>query len=66
MICGTICGIACPSGKGKWLIIVYAGSEDGWVPNGSIVHNDNVTIINHTILRNGLLIIINNALYQLV
>ena len=35
---GTVGGVACPSGKGKRLIILHAGSEDGWVPNRSLVY----------------------------
>ena len=27
-----------PNGKGKRLIILHAGSKDGWVPNGSLVY----------------------------
>ena len=30
---GTIGGIKRPSGKGLRLIILHAGSENGWVPN---------------------------------
>ena len=32
---GTIGGIQRPSGKGSRLIIIHAGSENGWVPNCS-------------------------------
>ena len=54
---GTIGGVAHPSGKGKRLIILHAGSEDGWVPNGSLVYqslNDDGDYhqeMNHTIFE---------------
>ena len=34
---GTFGGVSCPSGKGKRLIILHAGSEDGWIPNCYLV-----------------------------
>ena len=34
---GTLGGIHRPSGKGSRLIILHAGSENGWVPNCALV-----------------------------
>ncbi|XP_011404422.1 PREDICTED: uncharacterized protein LOC105313010 [Amphimedon queenslandica] len=34
----TLGSISCPSGKGKRLIILHAGSEDGWIPNCDLVY----------------------------
>ena len=35
---GTLGGVSHPSGKGKRLIILHAGSEDGWIPNCELVY----------------------------
>ena len=35
---GTLGGISHRSGKGKRLIILHAGSEDGWIPNCKLVY----------------------------
>ena len=34
---GTLGGVRCPSGKGKRLIILGAGSEMGWIPNTTLI-----------------------------